>query len=140
VVHSKPTMNIGIYLNIQVVRDAFPSRVLSLIEAQQGSVMRQTISADPEKVFTKAELVILYLVSRGLSNYEVASRVGLAESTVKNKLSDMYKRLKVRSRAEAVAYGVGIGLLKVLDRTDPTATSAAEVVEAFLHGGPEVLR
>ena len=48
------------------------------------------------------EMEILLLVSRGLSNREVASSLALSEGTVKRHLSNVYPRIGVHSRGEAV--------------------------------------
>ena len=47
------------------------------------------------------ELEILLLVSRGLSNRQIASRVRLAEGTVKRHLANIYQKMGVGSRVEA---------------------------------------
>jgi DNA-binding NarL/FixJ family response regulator len=62
------------------------------------------------------EKEILALVVLGLTNGQIASRLFLAESTVKTHISSAFRKLDVRSRAEAAAriqdpeagYGVGI--------------------------------
>jgi DNA-binding CsgD family transcriptional regulator len=49
------------------------------------------------------ERQILGLVTAGLTNDEIASRLYLSESTVKGHLTSAFRRLGVRSRREAVA-------------------------------------
>lgn len=48
------------------------------------------------------ELEILLLAARGLSNRQIATRVHLAEGTVKRHLSNSYHKMEVGSRGEAV--------------------------------------
>ncbi len=48
------------------------------------------------------EMEILLLVARGLSNREVASSLALSEATVKRHLANVYSRIGVHSRGEAV--------------------------------------
>jgi DNA-binding NarL/FixJ family response regulator len=55
-----------------------------------------------EGVLSVRELEILLLVARGLSNRQIASRVHLAEGTVKRHLANTYHKMKVGSRGEAV--------------------------------------
>jgi DNA-binding NarL/FixJ family response regulator len=51
---------------------------------------------------TRREREILALVADGLTNAQIANRLYLAESTVKRHLSAAFRRLRVRSRQEAV--------------------------------------
>ena len=51
---------------------------------------------------TKRELQIVNLLLRGLDNRMIASELGLAHQTIRNRLSMIYKKLGVQSRAEAI--------------------------------------
>jgi DNA-binding NarL/FixJ family response regulator len=61
----------------------------------------------------------LALMTRGLTNREIAGRMFLAESTVKTHVSSIFGKLGVRSRSEAVALvldpdaKVGLGLVEL---------------------------
>lgn len=54
-------------------------------------------------VLSHREKQVLDLASRGLTNSEIGERLFLAESTVKSHLSTGFRKLGVRSRAEAAA-------------------------------------
>jgi LuxR family maltose regulon positive regulatory protein len=64
--------------------------------------------ADP---LTKRELEVLHLVARGLSNREIAQELVLAVTTVKKHASNIYGKLGVHSRIQAVARAQELGLL-----------------------------
>jgi DNA-binding NarL/FixJ family response regulator len=51
---------------------------------------------------SKRELEILLLVARGMRNQEIASRLGISEGTVKRHLSNIYPKMGVGTRGEAV--------------------------------------
>ncbi len=55
-----------------------------------------------EGVLSAREMEILLLVSRGLSNREVANMLTLSEATVKRHLANTYPKMGVSSRGEAV--------------------------------------
>jgi DNA-binding NarL/FixJ family response regulator len=53
-------------------------------------------------VLSARELEILLLAARGLSNHQIATSVRLAEGTVKRHLHNVYNKMEVGSRGEAV--------------------------------------
>jgi len=61
------------------------------------------------------ELEVLKLTARGLSNKEVASSLGIKLRTVKGHLADIFAKLKVASRTEAVIAGLQAGFLSLDD-------------------------
>jgi LuxR family maltose regulon positive regulatory protein len=64
--------------------------------------------ADP---LTERELEVLHLLAEGLSNKEIATRLIVAPSTVKQHLKNIYGKLDVHSRTQAVARGRELSLL-----------------------------
>jgi LuxR family maltose regulon positive regulatory protein len=64
----------------------------------------------PESL-TERELEVLHLLAQGLSNKEIASRLVVAPSTVKQHLKNIYGKLDVHSRAQAVVRGRELALL-----------------------------
>lgn len=60
---------------------------------------------------TPRGLEILKLVSAGLSNEEIAARLGIKVRTVKSHLAELYSRLGVHSRTQAVRLGLERGWL-----------------------------
>ncbi|GGJ95016.1 DNA-binding response regulator [Lentibacillus kapialis] len=59
--------------------------------------------------FTKRELDIAYLMFIGHSNQAIAEHLFLGQGTVKNYISDIYRKLDIRNRRQVVSY-----LLKLL--------------------------
>jgi LuxR family maltose regulon positive regulatory protein len=57
------------------------------------------------------ELEVLTLLSDGLTNQEIAVRLTLAVSTVKVHTRNLYSKLDVHSRIQAVARAHELGLL-----------------------------
>jgi LuxR family maltose regulon positive regulatory protein len=60
---------------------------------------------------SEREMEVLQLIAGGLSNREIAARLVLAVTTVKKHASNIYGKMGVRSRTEAVARAREIGLL-----------------------------
>lgn len=54
---------------------------------------------------------MLLLLATGLNNRQIAERTRLAESTVKNNLSSLFRKLNVRDRTQAVLYAIDHGMV-----------------------------
>ena len=64
-------------------------------------------------VLTPREVEILALIGEGLSNKEVARRLGISTHTVKFHLEAIFDKLDAGSRAEAVAKGLRRGVIEL---------------------------
>lgn len=60
---------------------------------------------------SERELEVLRLIADGLSNQAIAGRLIIAEGTVKRHINNIYGKLQVGSRTQAVAVGRELGLL-----------------------------
>lgn len=93
--------------------------VLRVVQAGQTSVPSPHGREAGEQVLTMREKQILGLVVMGMTNAQIASKLFLAESTVKSHLSSSFTKLGVASRNEAVglildpARGQGLGILTI---------------------------
>lgn len=55
----------------------------------------------PLEPLTEGEMDVLRLVALGRENHEIGAQLGLAPSTVGNRLSDIYLKLQVKNRTQA---------------------------------------
>ena len=65
----------------------------------------------PRIQLTQRELDILVLLSEGLSNKQIAPRIGISEHGVKRHVTNVLAKLNCTNRTEAVAYALQQGLL-----------------------------
>lgn len=62
---------------------------------------------------TERELFILQAVARGCKSKEIASDMEISERTVKAHLTNIYNKLNVESRSEAVAVAIEQGIIHI---------------------------
>jgi DNA-binding NarL/FixJ family response regulator len=77
-----------------------------------GLLERALSSAAEEVDLTKRELTILQALQTGLSNKQIAEKLFLAEQTVKFHLTNIYRKLNVNNRTEAVRYAYEHGIVE----------------------------
>ena len=74
-------------------------------EAVLGFTGRASASIDGAfSDLSKRERETLALLAEGLSNSEIAERLGISEKTVRNHLSHLFDKLGVWSRAQAIVF------------------------------------
>lgn len=64
---------------------------------------------------TTRELEILQLIAKGISNKEIASELNISSRTVKSHMVDIFRKLDVSSRTEAVITSLRIGFININD-------------------------
>jgi DNA-binding NarL/FixJ family response regulator len=74
---------------------------------------RQVLQEQEQARFqlTDQEIEILRLAAVGLNNKEIGTRQFWSEITIKRKMGEIYRKLGVKSRAQAVAEAVRLGLI-----------------------------
>jgi ATP/maltotriose-dependent transcriptional regulator MalT len=75
------------------------------------SLLRELGSELPAAALTKREVEVLRLVADGLSNPDIAARLVVSEHTVHRHVANILNKLRVSSRAAAVAQAVRLQLL-----------------------------
>jgi DNA-binding NarL/FixJ family response regulator len=98
--------------------DNYPARaaVATLGElAQQALNEAQNLSAEEETAtphpFSPRETEVLTLTAEGLTNKEIAYRLGLSERTIQFHLNSVFNKTGTNSRTEAVAVALRNGWL-----------------------------
>lgn len=82
----------------------------------------ETAPALPEPAGTQVtgrEREVLELVAQGLSNRQIADRLAIAETTVKNHLRNILEKLHLRNRVQAATYALQRGWIKPGAQDDP---------------------
>lgn len=80
-------------------------------EQARAALDDKKAGADPVEVLTLREQEILHLVINGLSNKEIAQRLTFTLGTVKWYVNQIYKKLHVRSRVQAIVRARELNLI-----------------------------
>lgn len=62
---------------------------------------------------TKREVEVLKLITEGLFNKEIAYTLNISERTVKNHVSNIFKKINASDRTQAAVFAIKHGLVKV---------------------------
>jgi DNA-binding NarL/FixJ family response regulator len=99
-----------VYAYDYMVKPISQARVLSTIErALSETKAREGEGADSRSYpplvepLTKREVEVLSLMSNGMSNKEIAENFQISEGTVKNHLVNIFGKLQVRNRVQAIS-------------------------------------
>jgi DNA-binding NarL/FixJ family response regulator len=76
----------------------------------RGQTVFAPRAEQPSTPLSEREREVLSLIASGATNREIAERLFLSPHTVKEHTSSLYKKLKVRNRAEAVQRAERLGL------------------------------
>ncbi|MFB7373705.1 response regulator [Streptomyces sp. NPDC056222] len=87
-----------------------PSRGRPSEAAQDGWRGPQHGGSQPDGL-TERETEVLRLVADGLSNQEIARRLGISTATVKTHINNLFAKIGVRDRVQAVRYAYQHGLV-----------------------------
>ena len=70
---------------------------------------------DKEKIdsLTKRELEVLIQVANGMFNKEIAIILNISERTVKNHISNIFKKIEVNDRTQAAVFAIKNNLIKL---------------------------
>jgi len=80
-----------------------------LLEALGEALPLRVIDARGTELLSRREQEVVRCVAEGLSNREIAQRLGLTEHTVKNYLFRIFDKLGVSKRVEVVLYAYSLG-------------------------------
>lgn len=85
----------------------------TLVPVHDPSLMHPSVQEELDRLgISSRELEVLTQLSRGLSNEEIADRLFVSTNTVKTHLANLYAKLDVKRRTQAVEKARTLGLIR----------------------------
>jgi DNA-binding NarL/FixJ family response regulator len=85
----------------------------SLIPAMNNRLINRDIDDARIKSLTKREMEVLIAVANGMSNKEIAVTLHISERTVKNHISNIFKKIEVCDRTQAAVFAIKNNIIKL---------------------------
>jgi len=95
----------------QIVSDytRLSKRVSDESDTKEAHMRKETEKQSLERMLTPREQEILYHLARGLTNKEISTATNLAVDTVKTHLRNIFRKLGVKNRTQAISQAINMG-------------------------------
>jgi len=104
------------YLQKSASRDALLAAIRATAKGKKSlpdDIAKRLELRQTEPEVTAREREILQLITQGNANKEIAARLGISEDTVKQHVSRILDKLRVKDRAQATAEALRRGIVKM---------------------------
>lgn len=85
----------------------------SLIPALNARLINIDEDKDKIEQLTKREIEVLAKVAKGMFNREIAISLNISERTVKNHISNIFKKIQVSDRTQAAVFAIRNDIIKI---------------------------
>ena len=85
----------------------------SLIPLLNSKLISRDIDKEKIEQLTKREMEVLIQVANGMFNKEIANSLNISERTVKNHISNIFKKLDVADRTQAAVFAIRNSIIKL---------------------------
>lgn len=85
----------------------------SLIPSLNSRLINRDIDKEKLALLTKREVEILTQVASGLFNKEIGINLNISERTVKNHISNIFKKIEVSDRTQAAVFAIRNNIIKL---------------------------
>ena len=98
---------------IRAVRDGENYIQPSLIPTLNNQLVNRDTDKDKISSLTNRELEVLIQVANGMFNKEISTNLNISERTVKNHISNIFKKIDVSDRTQAAVFAIKNNIIKL---------------------------
>ena len=84
-----------------------------LVPVLNSKMINRNIDKEKINSLTKREIEVLIAISAGLLNKDIAINLGISERTVKNHISNIFKKIDVADRTQAAVFAIKNDIVKI---------------------------
>lgn len=88
----------------------------NLVPALNNRLVSRDVDKDKIDSLTKRELEVLIQVANGMFNKEIATSLNISERTVKNHMSNIFKKIDVNDRTQAAVFAIKNDIIKLFQK------------------------
>jgi len=85
-----------------------------LVPALNSRLISRDVDKDKIDSLTRRELEVLIQVASGMFNKEIATSLNISERTVKNHISNIFKKIDVSDRTQAAVFAIKNDIIKIV--------------------------
>ena len=86
---------------------------VDLIPLYNARILQRDVERERKLVLTRREKEILVNIAAGMSNKDIAEKYDITERTVKNHITNLFKKINVSDRTQAAVYAIRNNLVNV---------------------------
>ena len=109
----KDTESVELKRAINIVLNGESYIQSSLIPILNSRLIARDIDQVKSELLTKRELEVLIQVAHGMFNKEIATTLNISERTVKNHISNIFKKIEVSDRTQAAVFAIRNNIIKL---------------------------
>lgn len=90
----------------------------SLLPILDKKIVNKNVDKEKIESLTKRELEILIQLAGGMFNKEIANNLNISERTVKNHISNIFRKINVSDRTQAAVFAIKNNIVKIWEYFD----------------------
>ena len=106
-------IGVGVWVGAKLIKPKtiIQEKIVVQERAVIATVHEPVLSKEAEQLISPREHNVLQLLAKGLSNEEIAAELFVSQNTIKTHLSNLYFKLDVKRRTQAVERARALGLI-----------------------------